>query len=77
MPGKRIQLDDGTWQAVALLASDRGVDFQTLATEAFRDLLRKYGRPTDLRSAFRQSVGKSDNVHPFPKKKRAKKSRGP
>ena len=68
MPGKRIQLDDGTWQAIALLASDRDVDFQTLATEAFRDLLRKHGRATDLKSALRQSVGGARNVHPFPGK---------
>ncbi len=73
MPGKRIQLDERTWQAIAVLADDRGVDFQTLAEEAFRDLLRKHGRATDLKSALRQSVGSSKNVHPFPEKKRSKK----
>jgi hypothetical protein len=41
MPGKRIQFDDETWQAVSLLALDRGVKFQALAEEAFRDLLKK------------------------------------
>jgi hypothetical protein len=75
MPGKRIHFDEQTWQAISLLASDRGVDFQTIATEAFRDLLRKHSRPTDLKSALRQSVGGSKNVHPFPSRKRAKKKR--
>jgi hypothetical protein len=31
-------------------------DFQELADEAFHDLLRKHGRPTDLKTALRQSV---------------------
>jgi len=30
---------------------------QELAEEAFADLLRKHGRPVDLRTALRQSVG--------------------
>jgi hypothetical protein len=30
-------------------------DFQELADEAFRDLLHKHGRPTDLKTALRQS----------------------
>jgi hypothetical protein len=72
MPGKRIQFDDETWQAVSLLALDRGVKLQTLAEEAFRDLLKKHGRPVNLKAALRQSVGHS-NVHPFPVKKRAKR----
>jgi len=67
MPGKRVQIDDRTWTALALLATDRNVDFQALADEAFRDLLKKHGRPTNLRAALRSSVGSSGNVHPFPK----------
>lgn len=59
MPGKRVQLDDETWQALDLLARDRMQDFQELADEAFRDLLRKYGRPSDLKAALRQSVRSS------------------
>jgi len=55
MPGKRVQFDDETWQAVDLLARDRMMDFQELAEEAFRDLLRKYDRPADLKSALRQA----------------------
>jgi hypothetical protein len=33
--------------------------FQELADEAFRDLLHKYGRPTDLKAALRESAGAS------------------
>jgi hypothetical protein len=32
-------------------------DFQELADEAFADLLQKHGRPVDLKTALRQSVG--------------------
>jgi predicted DNA-binding ribbon-helix-helix protein len=66
MPGKRIQLDDATWQALDLLARDRMMDFQELADEAFCDLLRKHGRPTDLKSALRQSAGEGATVHKLP-----------
>jgi hypothetical protein len=57
MPGKRVQFDDGTWHALNLLAHDRMQDFQELADEAFRDLLAKYSRPTDLKTALRRSAG--------------------
>ena len=56
MPGKRVQFDDETWHALDLLAKDRMQDFQELADEAFADLLKKHGRPTDLRSALRKSA---------------------
>jgi predicted DNA-binding ribbon-helix-helix protein len=73
MPGKRVQFDDATWQALDLLARDRMMDFQELADEAFRDLLRKHNRPTDLKSALRQSAGESATVHKLPvKQKRGK-----
>ena len=68
MPGKRIQFDAETWVALDLLARDRMMDFQELADEAFRDLLRKHGRPTDLRTALRQSAGVSATVHALPSK---------
>jgi hypothetical protein len=57
MPGKRIQFDQETWNALDLLARDRMQDVQELADEAFADLLRKHGRPVDLKTALRQSVG--------------------
>ena len=56
MPGKRVQIDEETWQALELLARDRNVDFQKLADEAFVDLLRKHNRPTNLKTALRRSA---------------------
>ena len=56
MPGKRIQFDQETWNALDLLARDRMMEFQELADEAFADLLRKHHRPTDLKAALRQSA---------------------
>jgi hypothetical protein len=73
MPGKRIQFDDETWAALDLLGHDRMMDFQELADEAFRDLLRKHNRPIDLRSALRQSAGEGASVHRLPSKPRKKK----
>lgn len=73
MPGKRVQLDDETWQALDLLARDSMLSFQDLADEAFRDLLRKHGRPIDLRTALRQSAGASADVVPLPRKGKARR----
>ena len=70
MKGKRVQFDDETWQALDLLRRDSMLDFQELADEAFRDLLRKHGRPTDLKPALRQSAGVKAEVHRLPSKKR-------
>jgi predicted DNA-binding ribbon-helix-helix protein len=59
MPGKRVQFDDETWAALDLMAHERMATFQELADEAFADLLRKHGRPTDLKSALRKSAGET------------------
>jgi hypothetical protein len=40
MPGKRVQFDDETWQAMDAVASQQGKTFQELADEAFKDLLK-------------------------------------
>jgi hypothetical protein len=56
MPGKRIQLDEETWQALDLLGRDTMKDFQELADEAFADLLRKHNRPVTLKDALRRSA---------------------
>jgi hypothetical protein len=56
MPGKRVQLDDESWRALDLLARDSMKTFQELADEAFADLLKKHGRPIDLKSALRESA---------------------
>lgn len=74
MPGKRIQIDNESWAALDLLARDRTMTFQELADEAFADLLKKHGRPVDLRAALRRSAGASAEVIPL-KKQKAKEPR--
>ncbi len=59
MRGKRIQFDSETWHALNLLARDSMMSFQELADEAFRDLLRKHGRPVDLKDALKKSLKES------------------
>lgn len=54
--GKRVSFDRETWNALDLMARDRMMTLQELVDEAFRDLLKKHGRPTDLRSALKQSA---------------------
>lgn len=56
MPGKRVQFDEETRDALDLLAKDQMMSFQELADEAFRDLLRKHGRPLSLKEALRRSA---------------------
>ncbi len=75
MPGKRIQIDSETWPVLQLLARDRMMTFQELADEAFADLLKKHGRPVDLRAALRKSAGKSAKVLPLRGKAKSKRKR--
>ncbi len=63
MPGKRIQFDEETWRQLDLLGHDQMKDFRELADEAFRDLLKKHGRPVDLKDALRRSSGVSATIH--------------
>jgi len=55
------------WQALTLLAIDSGRGVQSLADEAFLDLLRKYHRPTSLKEALRESARRlpaNDDIPP-------------
>jgi predicted transcriptional regulator len=70
MPGKRIKLDDATWQALDVLARDSMKDFQELADEAFADLLKKHGRPVTLTDALRQSARQVPANDPGQKRRR-------
>jgi hypothetical protein len=63
MRGKRVRFDDETWRELDLLAHDQMKDFQELADEAFRDLLKKHGRPSSLKEALRRSAGVAATVH--------------
>jgi hypothetical protein len=71
MPGKRVQFDEETWAALDVLARDRMATFQELADEAFADLLRKHGRPTDLKTALRRSAGETAPAKPKRTRKQA------
>jgi hypothetical protein len=67
--GKRVVFDRETWSALDLMARDRMMTFQELADEAFRDLLKKHNRPTDLRTALKQSarqIAANQNAKPSP-----------
>ena len=66
MPNKRVPLDERTWQVLKDLGRNSMKDFQALADEAFRDLLKKHNRPTALKAQLRQSV-KSDRAITVPK----------
>lgn len=54
--GKRIQFDRATWDAVDLLAREQMKDLPEITEEAFRDLLKKYGRTADVREALKMSA---------------------
>jgi hypothetical protein len=74
MIGKRVQFEAETWQELRLLGLESMKSFQELADEAFRDLLRKHGRPASLKEALRKSAGESAKVIPLkPKSQRARK----
>jgi hypothetical protein len=75
MRRKLIEFDDETWQAIDLLARDSMTTWQELADEAFRDLLKKHGRPTDLRTALKQSMKVSDKGNPAAKAAAGRKGR--
>ncbi len=54
--GKRIQFDRATWDAVDLMAREQMKDLPEITEEAFRDLLKKYGRSADVREALKMSA---------------------
>lgn len=53
---KLIAFAPEIWQALALFAIDSGRSVQSLADEAFLDLLHKHHRPTSLKEALREST---------------------
>jgi predicted DNA-binding ribbon-helix-helix protein len=56
MPRKLISFHPEDMRALSELAEDRATTLQELVDEAVRDLLNKHGRPTDLKSALRDSA---------------------
>ncbi len=59
--GKRLQFDRATWAAIDLMRREQMKDLAELTEEAFRDLLKKYGRTADVREAFRLSARRAKN----------------
>jgi hypothetical protein len=53
---KLIGFSPEVLQALELLALDSSRSVQSLADEAFADLLQKYNRPTTLKEALRESA---------------------
>lgn len=53
---KLIAFEPDMLRALTLLARDRMQDFQELADEAFRDLLKKHHRPVTLKESLKQSM---------------------
>lgn len=58
MPRKLIEFHAEDLRALTELAEDRATTVQELIDEAVRDLLRKHGKPTDMKSALRMSADK-------------------
>jgi hypothetical protein len=56
MPAKRVIIDGVVLQALTILGSDLGKDFQELTEEAFSDLLKKHRRPVGLKAALKESL---------------------
>jgi hypothetical protein len=53
---KRIAFDAQTWHALHQLSLDSMKSLQELSEEAFRDLLKKYRRPTTVPEMLRASL---------------------
>lgn len=62
MPRKLISLHAEDKRTLDELADDLSSTFQELMDEAVRDLLKKHGRPTGLREAFKASAEPSKIV---------------
>jgi hypothetical protein len=56
MPRKLIEFHGEDLRALTELADDRSTTLQELVDEAVRDLLKKHGKPTDLKTALRESA---------------------
>jgi hypothetical protein len=63
---KIIEFDAETFDALTLLARDSMSTLQELSEEAFRDLLKKRGRPTSLKQALRGSLKAGKKNTPAP-----------
>ena len=58
MPGKRVQFDDATLEAIESIARAKDKSFQELADEAFADLLKKHRQPVGFKASLKESVAR-------------------
>ena len=65
---KLIAFDAETWHALHLLSRDSLKSVQELADEAFADLLKKHGRPVNLKQALRESARRLPANDPPPRR---------
>jgi hypothetical protein len=72
---RRIEFDAETWHALHQLSLDSMKSVQDLAEEAFRDLLKKYRRPTTLKEMLRDSVRMQPANDPPPQRRRAPRTK--
>jgi hypothetical protein len=56
MPGKRVQFDEETFEALTAVARETGKSFQQIPDEAFADFLKKHKQPVGLKASLRESV---------------------
>lgn len=68
--GKRIRIERATWDAISLMAREQMKDLDEITEEAFRDLLKKYGRTADFREALKMSARQAETKQALGKRKR-------
>ena len=66
---KLVEFDAETWHALQLLSRDSMKSLQELADEAFGDLLKKHGRPVNLKQALKESLRRHPANDPRPRRK--------
>lgn len=75
--GKRIRIDRATWDAISLMAREQMKDLDEITEEAFRNLLKNYGRTADFREALRMSAkqagSKTEGSKPSARRSRRKR----
>lgn len=67
---RRVALRPETWHALDELSRDTGRSPDSLAEEAFRDLLKKHRRPRSLLEALRESARRHPANDPEPPRAR-------
>jgi len=80
-----VVFDQETWRALDLLMHEQMKSFDEISAEAFRDLLRKYAQPENLKAALKESLrgarqhskSKSERVAPSARRTKLSLSSSP